>query len=177
MTPEYLRDAAATVGIFGFFAMVWFGWAQEAPPRSWRRWLVAGSVVSVLLVIAGVTLYALNLDTGTAFDRDTSIHYGVAVGIEFALAGIGAVILGGTGRKEFIPVLVGLIVGIHFFPLAVILNYPVLHVIGALATGAAAAAVPLARRHGVAISAVTGVGMGISLLLGAFAALAAALTF
>jgi uncharacterized membrane protein len=48
MTAEFLRDAAATAAVFGFFAASWFGWAQEAPPRSWRRALVAGSAVSLL---------------------------------------------------------------------------------------------------------------------------------
>lgn len=35
MTAEFLRDAAATAAIFGFFASAWFGWAQrrDRPPR------------------------------------------------------------------------------------------------------------------------------------------------
>ncbi len=177
MTPDFLREAAATAGIFGFFAMVWFGWAQEAPPRPWRPWLIAGTVVSALTLLGGVVTYALNLDGPTAFDRDTGIRYGVAVGIEFTIAGIAAGILAGTRRKEYIPVAIGLVVGIHFFPLAVLLNYPLLHVVGALATIAAAVAVPVARRPGIAISAVNGVGVGLSLLLGAVTALASTLTF
>jgi hypothetical protein len=28
MTAEFLRDAAATAAVFGFFASAWFGWAQ-----------------------------------------------------------------------------------------------------------------------------------------------------
>jgi hypothetical protein len=27
MTAEFLRDAAATAAVFGFFASAWFGWA------------------------------------------------------------------------------------------------------------------------------------------------------
>jgi hypothetical protein len=44
MGAEFLRDAAMTAAVLGFFASAWFGWAQDDPPRSWRRPLVAGSV-------------------------------------------------------------------------------------------------------------------------------------
>jgi hypothetical protein len=46
MFAEHLRDTAATAAVFGFFASSWFGWAQEAPPRAWRKPLIVGAVVS-----------------------------------------------------------------------------------------------------------------------------------
>jgi len=52
MGAEFLRDAATTAAVLGFFASAWFGWAQDDPPRSWRRPLVAASVIH-LFPLAG----------------------------------------------------------------------------------------------------------------------------
>jgi uncharacterized BrkB/YihY/UPF0761 family membrane protein len=49
VTAEFLRDAAATAAIFGFFASAWFGWAQDEPPPGWRKALVAGSILAAAL--------------------------------------------------------------------------------------------------------------------------------
>ena len=38
--------------VFGFFATTWFGWAQERPPRGWRKLLVAGSVTAGVVLVA-----------------------------------------------------------------------------------------------------------------------------
>jgi hypothetical protein len=52
------RDRGVTVAVEGFFAFVWFGWGQAAPPS----WLVAplavGGGLAVLLTVAGVVLTA-----------------------------------------------------------------------------------------------------------------------
>jgi hypothetical protein len=53
VTAEFLRDAAATAAIFGFFASAWFGWAQDEPPPGWRKALVAGSILSLLTAVGG----------------------------------------------------------------------------------------------------------------------------
>jgi hypothetical protein len=114
-------------------------------------------------------------DDGTAFDRDTSIAFGIVVGIEVALAGIGAAVLGSRGRKELIPVWIALVVGVHFIPVAAIIDYPLVYVIGALVTLGALAAVPFARSRSVAVSAANGLFVGTSLLAGALVSLAFAL--
>ena len=50
------RDRGVTVAVEGFFAFVWFGWGQAAPPS----WLVAplavGAGLAVLLAFGLVTL-------------------------------------------------------------------------------------------------------------------------
>jgi len=52
------RDRGVTVAVEGFFAFVWFGWGQAAPPS----WLVAplavGAGLAVLLAFGLVTLLA-----------------------------------------------------------------------------------------------------------------------
>jgi hypothetical protein len=93
MTAEFLRDAAATAAVFGFFASAWFGWAQDEPPRAWRKALIAGSILSLLTAIGGGVMTWRNWSGSTAFDADTSRTFGLVVGVEVALAGIGAAVL------------------------------------------------------------------------------------
>jgi hypothetical protein len=164
---EFVRDAAATAAIFGFFSSVWWGWAQEQPPRSWRPWLVTGSVVSLVTMVAGGLLVWRHWSDGTAFDEDTSKAFGIVVAIEVVLAGAGAAVLGARGRKEVIPVWIALIVGLHLFPVAALIGYPLIHVVAALVTIAALAAIPVARARSLPVSLTNGVGVGTALLAGA----------
>jgi len=172
---ESVRDVAAIAAIFGFFGSVWLGWAQERPPRSWRRWLLAGSIVSVLTAIAGGLVIWSHRAGSTAFDRDTSIGFGVVVGIEVLLAGAGAAVLSARGRKETIPVWIAFVVGVHLFPVAALVGFPLIYVVAALVTIAAVAATPVARRRSLPLSAVVGLGAGTALLAGALVALLIAL--
>jgi hypothetical protein len=72
MTAAFVRDAAATAAVFGFFAASWFGWAQDNPPKPWRRPLIAGSILSLLTAAAGGLLTWRHWTDGTVFDADTS---------------------------------------------------------------------------------------------------------
>ena len=175
MLTDHVRDLAATAAVFGFFASVWFGWAQEHPPRSWRPVLIAGSVASILAAVAGGLVTWRDWSAGTALDEPTSIRFAIVVGIEFALAGLGAGLLAWRRRSELIPVWIALVVGVHLFPVAVLFGSPWIHVIGALVTASALVAVPVARARSLPVSAVNGLGGGAVLLLGAVVSLAAAL--
>ncbi|WP_320065126.1 hypothetical protein [Micromonospora sp. RTGN7] len=175
MLAEHVRDASATAVIFGFFASSWFGWAQEAPPRSWRPVLVVGSVLSLLTAVAAGVLTWRRWSDPTAFDADTSRTFGLIVGIEFAVAALGAGLLALRRRRELIPVWVALVVGVHLFPVAALLDYPLIHVVAALVTAVALAAVPVARARAVPVSAAVGIGAGGVLLAAAVASLVIAL--
>jgi hypothetical protein len=162
-----------TAAIFGFFAAAWFGWAQEDPPPRWKGWLIAGSVAGLLVAVAGGITAWRNWSTGTAFDADTSPIFGVIVAIEVVLAGGGAILLSRRGRRELIAPWVALIVGLHFLPMAPLLEFPLFYVVGALVTIAALVSVPLARSRDITVSAVTGVLSGSVLLAAAVYALVA----
>lgn len=167
MLTEFVRDAAATAAILGFFASAWFGWAQEHPPKLWRPWLLTGSAVSLATMLVGGILTWRHWSDGTAFDESTSKTFGVVVGLEFVLAGAGAALLRFRGRADVTPVWIALVVGLHLFPVAAIIDYPFIHVIGALVTVAALAAIPVARSRSLPISATNGLGVGTALLAGA----------
>jgi hypothetical protein len=103
MMTEFVRDAAATAAILGFFGSTWFGWAQEHPPRSWRPWLLTGFALALATMLAGGLLAWRHWNDGTAFDEGTSKTFGVIVGIEFVLAGVGAAGLAARGKRDVIP--------------------------------------------------------------------------
>lgn len=164
---EHVRDLAVTVVVFGFFASSWFGWAQEAPPRRWRPFLIAGSVASLLTVAAGGLLAWRHWNDGTVFDEDTSRTFGIVVGIEFGAAAAGAVLLALRRRRELIPVWVAFVVGVHLFPVAALLDYPLIHVVAALVTIVSLVAVPVARSRDLPVSFVVGAATGPVLLVAA----------
>lgn len=175
MITEHVRDAAATAFVFGFFASSWFGWAQEAPPKQWRPVLIAGSVLSLLTAVAGALLAWSHWSDGTAFDADTSRTFGIVVGVEFAVAAVGAGLLARLRRGELIAPWIALVVGVHLFPVAALLGYPLIHLVAALVTVVAVVAVPVARARAVVVSAVVGLGTGVVLLAGAVSSLLIAL--
>lgn len=175
MTAEFVRDAAATAAIFGFFASAWFGWAQEQPPPAWRKALLAGSITSLLTAVAGGVLTWRHWSDPTVFDPDTGRAFGLVVGIEFAVAAAGVALLAARRRKPLMPAWIALVVGVHLFPLAPLLAYPLIYLVAGLVTLAAVAAVPLARSRSWTVSAVTGLGAGPVLLAAALFSLVDAL--
>ncbi|MFG3642110.1 hypothetical protein ACGF3C_17775 [Micromonospora sp. NPDC047762] len=171
MITDHVRDAAATAFVFGFFAISWFGWAQEAPPKRWRPVLIAGSVLSLLTAVAGALLAWRHWSDGTAFDADTSPTFGIVVGIEFGVAAVGAGLLAMLRRNELAAPWIALVVGVHLFPVAALIDYPLIHLVAVLVTVVALAAVPVARARVVAVSAVVGLGTGGVLLVAAVSSL------
>jgi hypothetical protein len=126
----------------------------------------------LVAVAGGITAWR-NWATGTAFDADTSPIFGVIVAIEVVLASGGAILLSRRGRRDLIAPWVALIVGLHFLPMAPLLEFPLFYVVGALVTIAALVSVPLARSRDITVSAVTGVLSGSVLLAAAVYALLA----
>jgi len=127
MLTEAVRDVPATAAIFGFFASVWLGWAQDRPPANWRPWLLTGSVTALLTMLAGALLTWMHWGATTAFDEDTSRSFGIVVGLEVLLAGAGAVVLSLRGRRDLVPVWIALVVGLHLFPVAALLGFPLIY--------------------------------------------------
>jgi hypothetical protein len=172
MTTIFLRDAAATAAIFGFFASAWFGWAQERPPPEWRGLLIAGSVASLVTAAAGALLTWRFWDDGSAFDADTSRAFGIVVGVEVVACAAGAIVLAVRRRSDLTAAWIALVVGLHLFPVAALLGYGLLHVVAAAVTAVALVAIPVARSRSVAVSAVTGLATGTVLLTAALVSLA-----
>jgi hypothetical protein len=92
------RDAGLTALFLGFFAAAWFDWAQA---ESTRTWLLVGSIVSLVIAALGAVVGFRRPGAESALhDRAKYRRYGIIVGIEFALAGIGAAISGSPARPR-----------------------------------------------------------------------------
>jgi hypothetical protein len=129
------------------------------------------------VAVAGGVVGWQHWSDGTILGPETGRDLGIVVGIEFAVAGVGALILALTKRREFIPPWIAFVVGVHLFPVAVILHYPLLHVVAALVTVGSLVAVPLARSRALSISFVTGVLTGTVLFAAAVYSMVTALTW
>lgn len=163
-----------TAAIFGFFTPAWFGWAQEAPPRRWRRYLIGGTIAGFLVMAAGLLLAWRHWDDGTAFTEESSRVFGIVVGIEFGVAALGAVLFTLFRRRWVIPVWIAFVVGVHLFAVAAIMEYWLVHVVAFLITAVSIEAVPFAKRRRLAVSAVVGAGTGAVLLTAALVSAVAA---
>jgi hypothetical protein len=170
--PEFARDATAAGAILAFFATAWYGWALEAPPRSWRFWIFTGLAASWVTVVVGVAVTWSNWNTGTVFDPTTGRLFGLAVGVEFALAGVGAWVLKRRDQADLIPPWIALVVGVHFIPIGYILGIPMLYLLAAVVSVLAVVSVVVARARSLPMSSVTGVMAGSCLLGGAIMSLA-----
>ncbi|WP_029138809.1 hypothetical protein [Nakamurella lactea] len=131
MLTEFSRDAVFTVAWFGLMTMVWFGWAQEDPPPRWRIWLGIGSVIGTAIAIGFGVATAANWDSPSALQGRYQ-WFGVLVAAEVLLAGGGCAWLAKTHRQRWMAWWVGLVVAVHFLPLAWLLDDASIAVIGAL---------------------------------------------
>lgn len=83
---EYIRDYAMAVAIYGMFSVVWFGWAQENPPKAWRKYLGIVSGLGVIICAAGIYLSINNWETSSVLDEPGAMNYYlIFVFIEFLI--------------------------------------------------------------------------------------------
>lgn len=159
------RSRGVTVAVDGFFAFVWFGWGQAAPPSWLVIPLAVGTALGALLAVTGVVVATRSPGPLPAVsDPVVRRRYAIIVGLEFGLLGAGAAGLGATGQSQWIPVWICFGVGVHFFPLASALDNPTLRPLGLLLAAVAAAALVVGLASAVPPSTVTGLGAGLCLL-------------
>jgi hypothetical protein len=135
--------------------------------------LAAGGVLALLVAVAGAFQAFRNpVSDSSLHDPRAWRRYGVIVGVEFALAGVGAAALAAAGQSDYIPVWVCAVVGVHLIPLAPLLHDRLLVVLGVLLTAVALVALVAGLAAWVPPSTVAGLGAGTLLTLFAAAALA-----
>lgn len=149
------------VAIFGIFSFVWFGWAQENPRKSWRKYLGIASAMALLVGLFGIYLSVTNWHERTVLsDRSLFKLYQVVVFVEFFLAGIGAFFLIKFKKSNYVAPWIAFVVGIHFFWLKSVFHDISLVVLGSLLVGISMISPWLANKLKVANSAITGIGTG-----------------
>jgi hypothetical protein len=166
MLTDFLRDQCFTAAWFGLMAFVWFGWAQEDPPRSRRIWLGAGSVVGVGLAVAFGVLTVANWELPSALEGRYA-WFGVLVAAEVVAAGAGCLLLARRGASRWMAWWVAIVVAAHFLPLALLLDDVGVAVVGLVQLVALGAVVRRLRDTATPSSRSAGPIMGATLLLSA----------
>jgi hypothetical protein len=168
MDAEFTRDALFTAGWFGLMTMVWLGWAQEDPPKAWRFWLGAGSVAGTLVAVGFGVAVATHWDAPTALEGRYG-WFGLLVAVQVVAAGLGCLVLARRGRSRWMAWWVALVVAVHFLPLAWLLRFGLVGVVGVAEAAALLLLVPHLRGSTRPTSATVGPVMGCSLLIAALA--------
>jgi hypothetical protein len=165
-SPPSRRDRGMTALIEGFFGFMWFGWGRADASSGLRVVLAVGAVLAVAVAVAGgVQAFRSPASESSLHERAAWRRYNLIVGLEFALAGVGAAALGAAGQSDFIPAWVCAIVGVHMFPLASLLGDRLLVPLGVLLAAVAVVALAAGLAGRVPPSTVTGLGAGALLTL------------
>ncbi|MFD0677785.1 MULTISPECIES: hypothetical protein [unclassified Paenibacillus] len=161
---EYVRDYVMYAAIFGIFSFSWFGWAQENPRKSWRKYIGIASSAPLIVGLVGIYLSITHWhDRSALSDPGAFQNYLIFVIIEFLLAAIGAFILIKYKRNDYIAPWIAFIVGVHFFWLKSVFNDFSLYILGTLLVGVVVTSLVVSKKLNIANSAITGIGAGIVL--------------
>ncbi len=167
MTSDWRQtrlDHAITAIVLALFATAWFGWAHAGGPSPVGVWLDAASgVAGIVAVAAVVTAFRVPRERAVATTRAERRRYGIIVGIEFTLIGLGGAALNLAGGQRWVPVWVLAVVAVHFFPLAPVLANRALYPLGALLFLVASAALVGGLVSTVDPAGVAGIGGGVGL--------------
>lgn len=166
MLTEFLRDQFFTTAWFGLMTFVWFGWAQEDPPRRWRVWLGVGSALGLGLAVTFGVLTSANWDQPTALEGKY-VWFGVLVAAEVVAAGVGCLVLAKRHAARWMAWWVAVVVAVHFLPLALLLRDVSVAVVGVVQLVALGVVVPRLRVATTTTSRLAGPIMGASLLASA----------
>lgn len=163
MTDLPRRQAGLTALYLGVFAAIWFSVPKADPPL--RSLLVVGSVGALLAAAVGAVLVIrAGRRPAGGRDRATDRRYGLVVAAEFAVAVVGALLLAAAGVTGYLPVLICAVVGVHFVPLAPVLNDRLLVPLGVAVTLVALAGLVVDLGWAVPAGLVVGTGTGALLL-------------
>jgi hypothetical protein len=170
------RDLAVTAVILGIAAALWFGWGQAQPPAGWGLPMSIGSFAAIAVAAAaGITVARFRHGATAMGSRRVRRAYGITVGIETAVIGLGAVGLALAGRSADTAPWILLVVGVHFVPLGRLFGSADLRWAGLALAAVAIAGAVTGAVSAVAPSAVTGAFGGLVMMAAAAASLGRAL--
>ena len=161
--PLWDRGEVIGAAVLAVAGIAWFGWAQEDPPAPWVPYLIAGSVVSALLLVALVALLVRRLTTPGSPMADPRVRrrYWLTVAVEVVLIVGGNLLLAAVGHPAYDAAWTLFVVGVHFIPLGRVFHARGLALTGVVAALVAVAAACLGLAGTVAPSAAAGAGAGV----------------
>jgi hypothetical protein len=139
LTKSRMRGIIGGAAILTLFGGFWFIVTLVFQPER-PAWTIPAAVVTtfVLLVVCVMrwAASAKMLDghdpAAAAKGKRAGVAFGIVFGLEGGLIALVSVLLGRTGLGDWIPVAVGLIVSVHFLPLACVFEMPVYYWTGGL---------------------------------------------
>ncbi|MFE7416793.1 hypothetical protein [Rhodococcus sp. NPDC057529] len=163
IAPLWDRGEVIGAAVLAVAGIAWFGWAQEDPPAPWVPYLVAGSVISALLLVALVVLLVRRLTTTGSAMADPRVRrrYWLTVAVEVVLIVVGNLLLAAVGYPAYDAAWTLFVVGVHFIPLGRVFHARGLALTGVVAALVAVAAAGLGLADAVAPSAAAGAGAGV----------------
>ncbi|MBC2640182.1 MULTISPECIES: hypothetical protein [unclassified Rhodococcus (in: high G+C Gram-positive bacteria)] len=163
MAPLWDRGEVIGAAVLAFAGIAWFGWAQEDPPASWTPYLVAGQVISAVLLVVLLVLLVRGLTTSGSAMADPRVRrrYWVTVAVEVALIVGGNLLLAAVGHQAYDAAWTLFVVGVHFVPLGKVFHARALALAGVVVAVAAVAAAGLGLVTDLAPSAAAGAGGGV----------------
>lgn len=132
-----LRGYASGVLITGFFGLAWLSWGTSDIQGSATLPVTIVAIAVTLALFAGAYHLFRLARTAPEETRDdptranTMRKFGWVVAIEWIGLGLIAGLLGGFGLAQWIPAVICLGVGVHFFPLGTLFGLPLYHYTGA----------------------------------------------
>lgn len=162
--------------IMTFFGFVWFGWGlgslDSMPWEGWIALYVCGLSLLFLSVraIRGARKQLVSL-SGSVPRMENGKQFGLVSAAEFVGCGIAVAICYAQHRIDLLAPAIGIVVGLHFIPLARVFNFAGYYAIGASIVAVSVCAMILFS--GDAVAAATGTAIGAILWLTAVYALVA----
>jgi hypothetical protein len=89
-------------------------------------------VICILRLMASAKLPDSHDPAAAAKGKRAGILFGIIFGVEAGLIALSSALLANSGLGDWIPVAVGIIVGVHFLPLAYVFEVPLYYGTGAL---------------------------------------------
>jgi hypothetical protein len=138
VSPAVIQGYAAGALIMTFFGSFWGSMSMFGLDAGYRIWLILVVLLvtiplaysSIMLIREAHHLPYTSTPAGEARGATMRKWFGIIAGIEFATIAIASFLLGRAGRDELIPLVIALIVGLHFLPLANVFEVPAYYVTG-----------------------------------------------
>jgi hypothetical protein len=150
MGAGQLKASARGGLICALFGSAWMYWAVVFSGHATPIWFSAVSLPAITLTVwAVVRMRAFRHLISSAADlkhwRSFRKFLWIDSAIEWALVGTGTFILSRIGRYDLIPQLFGLVIGLHFLPIAKFFQLPRYYRVGAIMIGGELSSLFLAR--------------------------------
>lgn len=136
ITSGQLKASARGGLICALFGSAWMYWAVAFSGHPTPIWFSAVSLPAITLTIwAILRILAFRHLLSSAADlqhwRTSRKFLWIDSVVEWVLVGVGTFLLSRIGRYDLIPQLFGLIIGLHFFPIAKVFQLPRYYWVGA----------------------------------------------